>query len=884
MMFNNSYNAILCQTENQVHDIQLIFQNKSQNKNTPIPEIKVIDRWLFEQFEEFCMIKFSDKNFKLLNGIEEKFIWEEIIKAEKEVAKRDFTQHDIENLCQLARVANKQIEEYCVNNEDLRGNTATNRIIMDWRDKFKERCEHLKVNPLYEFIPFFIEQQKDKNIINGQSLYIIGSDTNLIIYTKLIEVLSRTNKITKHEVVKQDKNKIKRYACRDYQEELYAVTEWIKANQKQKLNYLLIVSPTLERFQIKLQNHIDREIQPKIFTSVDHENIYNSSLRRPLSKEPIISAAFNLIKLNMKAEVSTEIICDLLKFNNWIDADEQKDRERLAQYISSKNIKKINLTKLMGIIRNDTKLKDLELNKLEIILNEIIKNQALWVNKNYINEWVTITRLFLDTIKLGEINKLLTFEINNIENFYKLLHQLSLNKIFTKKIIFSEYLEKLSFYLEGFVPGPYNDSATIDIYGFNEYPIKKYDAIWVMNMNDIYYPGNKQGNPFLSKKIQDKYHINDKHSLKIDLETKLKRIRNSSENITISYSKKDDQDSVIEKTKLPNEIEIISDEVYVDKKVLSNHDNNQEWIKDDTAPPLNSDLVKIRQGIKCLEAQLKCPAWAFYSFRLGAERYEFDLQDEISPMARGNFIHKALELFWKSMKHSDKLLNTLDLDLALIIDGVVGTVIADHKKNYPLIPKVLIETERKQLKAALTNWIDVEKKRNHNFEVISTEEKHQISINRIQFNIKIDRIDLIDSNKKIIIDYKTGETESINSLYNIDSLKSLQLPIYACFSNHKNIDGVVYAKISRKKYTLNGISRVKLGPYVKFNDKKNPKIRTWEELLTFWHNKINSIASDYLAGKAEVVFNEDDLKYCKVKSILRIPDFKDKDYYHKNPK
>ena len=42
--------------------------------------------------------------------------------------------------------------------------------------------------------------------------------------------------------------------------------------------------------------------------------------------------------------------------------------------------------------------------------------------------------------------------------------------------------------------------------------------------------------------------------------------------------------TVIEKTKLPNEIEIISDEEYVDKKVLSNHDNNQEWIKDDIAP------------------------------------------------------------------------------------------------------------------------------------------------------------------------------------------------------------------------------------------------------------------------------------------------------------
>ena len=86
----------------------------------------------------------------------------------------------------------------------------------------------------------------------------------------------------------------------------------------------------------------------------------------------------------------------------------------------------------------------------------------------------------------------------------------------------------------------------------------------------------------------------------------------------------------------------------------------------------------------------------------------------------------------------------------------------------------------------------------------------------------------------------------------------------------------MYATISRKKYTLKGISRDKLAPYVKFNDKKNPIINKWQDLLTFWHNEINYIASDYLAGKAGVVvINEDDLKYCKVKSILRLPDSND---------
>ena len=141
---------------------------------------------------------------------------------------------------------------------------------------------------------------------------------------------------------------------------------------------------------------------------------------------------------------------------------------------------------------------------------------------------------------------------------------------------------------------------------------------------------------------------------------------------------------------------------------------------------------------------------------------------------------------------------------------LLTTAITNHNKNYPLMPKVLIDVERKQLKQTLTKWVDVEKKRNHDFEVINTEEKHQININRMQFNIKIDRIDsivsnikidplgLIDTNIKIIIDYKTGETESINTLYK-DRLKSLQLPIYACFSNKAHIDGVVYAKLNKKK-------------------------------------------------------------------------------------
>ena len=95
------------------------------------------------------------------------------------------------------------------------------------------------------------------------------------------------------------------------------------------------MSPALEKFQVKLQNELDRNIQPIIFRDIRSESITNSSLKRPLSSEPIIRAALILIKLNEEKLIPIKEICEILLFNNWIDNKTVISREHLAHQLTS---------------------------------------------------------------------------------------------------------------------------------------------------------------------------------------------------------------------------------------------------------------------------------------------------------------------------------------------------------------------------------------------------------------------------------------------------------------------------------------------------------------------------------------------------------------------
>ena len=140
-----------------------------------------------------------------------------------------------------------------------------------------------------------------------------------------------------------------------------------------------------------------------IYNEYNKKNIYNSNLQRPLSKEPIVTAAINLLKLNNSHQTNSKNFFESLIFNNWIDADGYNDREQLANYINDKKIPKITINQIIKLIKNDVKVKHLNLNSLESTLTLIKKNQTLWGKRKTLAEWVSLTELYWKEIKIFEI-------------------------------------------------------------------------------------------------------------------------------------------------------------------------------------------------------------------------------------------------------------------------------------------------------------------------------------------------------------------------------------------------------------------------------------------------------------------------------------------------
>ena len=496
-------------TENQVQDFQLMYKEKLKKNIIRLPSIYSINRWLQNEYIKFCMVGSINESYSILNGIEEKLLWEKII--QNDLKKDKIEKRQVNDITEKVISADRLVREYKISNNELKNKkTETYEEIYKfnkWRDEFDGYCAQMNLLSRLGFIEFFKEKQKEHKIIKDQEIFLAGFDNKTYIYQELIDILSKENIIKDYKyeenIIERRETKI---VCKNIEEEITAVTQWVKENQNKKL---LIISPELSRFQKKIQNKLDREIQPNIFKEYNKNNIYSSNLQRPLSNEPIINAAINLLKLNYKNQDNVKLIYESLLFNNWIDEENYEDREQLANYINDKKFPKISIYSLIRLIKNDPKINKLNLNSLTKILSLIIKNQEFCVKKKGINEWVNFTEQYWKEIKIFKINNLLSFEINNIESLIKSLHKAKNNQIIDNNITFKEYWEILFTQLEN-TPAPEEKKESfVDINGFAENPIKNYDALWLMNMNTDFWPGKIEFNPFIPKKLQKKYHIYD---------------------------------------------------------------------------------------------------------------------------------------------------------------------------------------------------------------------------------------------------------------------------------------------------------------------------------------------------------------------------------------
>jgi len=806
--------------------------------------------------------------YRILNGIEEKLLWESSI---KEYKKSFFDLSNIENLSETAIQANRLIDQFNIGENTLKSEERSEEhtFFNAWRLIFKKYCSDKNVITFNNLLKITEEHIRNRDISIEHPLHFVNFEFIAPIEESFIEAC-KTQVDIEFFKASQTTPYIESRVFLNEEHECMQIVEWCKT-QIENNKKILVVTPQLDQIIDRLTSMLDKTFHPETFTpSLSQEKrIYQFSLNTPLFHLSMVYLNFKLIELAARGTSKINELKNILSHSGWSESKELCRRYRLINYLERKRRGNISIKDLIEMSELIEDLND-EIPYLKTHLNQIYASHHEWRIKRNPSGWIKAFDMYLKNIQSSLLNPKDAFEESIYEVWNKTNETIASLDNLMGEISIQEMLDVLQYYLKKTThQHQHQGNFKIDILGFHESVYEKYDATWIMNLNEHHWPIPHQYNPFIPIKIQHDRHISTHEKRHLNASKILDKFIHTSPFVTLSYAKKMGEEEIFPSPTLYSFVssKLLEDTNFKYKKNKLNHEFI-EYIEDNTSNKIEVQKT-VKSGIKLLEAQSICPAWAFYEFRLGAKRIEDEDEENLTTRLRGNLFHKTLEEFWTEYKSSSLVSALNEKELSKKIQEITHKNISIERKNYPRILSEFFNIEEMRLISYLEKWIHHELKRG-DFEVKETEKNIPIHLGCLNFNIKIDRIDEVNQNN-IVIDYKSGTTKTLNEWF-LNAYGELQMPFYALFASNKPIDAIAIGVINAAKPQWIGIGRDKdLLQGIK--DSTATQYQSWDDLIGFWRCRIDDAIKSYESGNAAVKFTrEKDIAYCQVKPILRLPE------------
>lgn len=607
---------------------------------------------------------------------------------------------------------------------------------------------------------------------------------------------------------------------------------WIKANLGQRLG---IIVPTLEeeaQYLARFMHHMlaDQEV--------------NISFSQPLSSYPLVAHALTWLKLDLNTITSHQR--QLIFSSTYLGGFPQE------QYARAKWMQK------SCFFVDETLDWSYFLRQLpSSFLKKSLQSLTPYPKKAPLSEWVSHFECRLKQLGFPGEAELDSTSYQCLQRLITLFEEFRTLQLLTETMTQQEAIQTIQELAEISTFQPERKPASIHILGLLEASGCIFDHLWVMHMTDQNFPQQGQCSAFIPLSIQKNLNMpHANHAREMQYARQIfGRLTAGSQTQVFSYARFN-QDSPALPSPFLNHLPH-----HQNTMPPNNHTHQREKTTDNYDLPLAPD-EKFGGGTTLLANQAKCPFRAFAAHRLRLQK-ENELSSGLNPKERGQIVHLVLEKLWHQLQSKEALMTIQETELHERIEKIIGHTLASfaeiHQTSFPALLQTL---ERERLLQLVVACLDFEKKR-PNFQIAALEQDAEIVLAGLRFRVKLDRMDLLESGEKWVIDYKTSLPTQ--KPWNEERPEEPQLLLYALLD--ESIHGMMFIELRHGKIQCAGFTDGE--PISGMQHCKNNE--PWETHQARWHNQLSMLAEEFKAGHCYPTPTRSSLcSTCEFKPLCRV--------------
>ncbi|MGH1371595.1 MAG: PD-(D/E)XK nuclease family protein [Cellvibrionaceae bacterium] len=824
------------------------------------PRVYSLAEWVLEQYQ-LLLDRASTKEARaLIDDFAERQLWLNIVEENSAGA-------ELINPVKLAadaQSAYKTLKRW--NLDPCNIDSSQEYALETWSKSFEDQLRTFGFTTSEHIQQDICEALTHDSALTEARLTLVGFDDITPLTQRLFDAISDQQNIVDPLAKRNGETNTKVRSYNSSEEEITAAARWALAKLSHNPDAVIgIISPELGQNRQQIERLFVEIFEPHFALpeTARYTMPFNFSAGIPLGSTSFIRDTLALLNLNAYQN-SVEFFDNLL-FSPFF-AIPPRLALKTSQTLSTVFRSTLKTSRLRQLVHRQSQSEDISgeetetWSRLDAQLQDIKSLKRQRPNTMLASGWAELFEQQLRKLGWPGERRLDSNEYQQMNQWYELLEKFAFLDQLQTSLTCSQALDQLTKLASGVHFQPQTPESPIQILGALEGSGLQFTDCWVLGLSQQSWPPAAEPNPLIPLQLQRALampHADADRELAYaeHLTQGYKRCAND---IVFSYPKMADA-TPLHKSPLLEGIAEQGDTTETSTTLewggyLETFDRALEWVNVGMGPSVSEEELKsIRGGSQIFKNQAISPFAAFALHRLKAKTKQ-TIAAGFTAIQRGEILHGALSDIWKSLESQAQLLETSDNQLQSLIHDCVEQQVKHFAKKEPeAFGNNYVQLEIARQSKLIERWLDNEKQR-HGFSVAANEESVKVEFAGLPLNLRLDRMDKLDSGELVLIDYKTGNPNPKS--WGSERPEEPQLPLY-CLCYNQDIDAVLFAQVNTRDIAVKGLGELSEPMNGVISSGKAGALElpeTWEDIQAHWKTSLEKLAREFLEGDCSLEF------------------------------